>query len=104
MSRLSTSFQKRQRELAKREKRKHRDEKREDRKVQSAESGGAPIEVIDPADLGLPALDSIRSGESASYRYPVQVLAGQGRGRAVGGRSNYIRMLISEYSFAGVLY
>ena len=64
MSRPSTSFQKRQRELAKREKRKHKDEKREHRKVQSAESGGAPIEVIDPADLGLPELDSIRSEEN----------------------------------------
>ena len=64
MARPSTSFQKRQRELAKREKRKHKDEKREHRKIQSAESGGAPIEAIDPADLGLPELDSIHSEEN----------------------------------------
>lgn len=63
MARPSTSFQKRQRELAKREKRRHKDEKREVRRMQSAESGGAPIEAIDPADLGLPDLESIRSEE-----------------------------------------
>ncbi len=64
MARPSTSFQKRQRELAKREKRKHKDEKREYRKIQTAESGGAPIEALDPADLGLPELDSISSDEN----------------------------------------
>jgi len=64
LARPSTSFQKRQRELAKREKRKFKDEKREHRKVQTAESGGVPIEAIDPADLGLPGLDSIRSEEN----------------------------------------
>ena len=32
--------------------------------MMSAESTGAPIEAIDPADLGLPELDSIRSEEN----------------------------------------
>ena len=64
MARPSTSFQKRQRELAKREKRKHKEEKREHRRELSAESGGAPIEALDPADLGLPELDSISSEEN----------------------------------------
>ena len=71
MGRPSTSFQKRQREMLKREKRKAKEEKKEERKA-SGETGGAPIEMLDPADLGLPGLESIRSEE---HRVPAEIQA-----------------------------
>ena len=48
--------------MLKREKRKAKEEKKEERRA-SGETGGAPIEMMDPADLGLPGLESIRSQE-----------------------------------------
>jgi hypothetical protein len=71
LGRPSTSFQKRQREMLKREKRKAKEEKKEERRA-SGEAGGAPIEMMDPADLGLPGLESIRSEE---HRVPDDVRA-----------------------------
>ena len=61
LGRPSTSFQKRQREMQKREKRKAKEEKKETRRA--GEPAGAPIEMMNPADLGLPELDSISSEE-----------------------------------------
>lgn len=55
-SRSNTKFQKRQKELARAEKRKDKAAKKE-RRLSAKESnpdGGPPIEAIDPADLGLP--------------------------------------------------
>ncbi len=72
MARPSTTFQKRQREVAKRQRRREKLERREIRakeKDQSTESG-APIETIDPADVGLPQLDFLRSEE---HRLPEDI-------------------------------
>jgi hypothetical protein len=71
LGRPSTSFQKRQREMLKREKRKAKEEKKEERKA-SGEVLGAPIEMMDPADLGLPGLESIRSEE---HQVPADIQA-----------------------------
>ncbi|MDA1234354.1 MAG: hypothetical protein O3A53_06105 [Acidobacteria bacterium] len=57
--------------MLKREKRKAKDEKKEERKA-SGEAFGAPIEMMDPADLGLPGLDSIRSEE---HQVPADIQA-----------------------------
>ena len=65
MARPSTTFQKRQREAAKRQRRREKLERRETRaqnKDQSS-SDGPPIEVLDPADVGLPQLEFLRSEE-----------------------------------------
>ena len=60
MARPSTSFQKRQRELAKLEARREKQARREQRKKENSEtSGGPPVEEIDPADVGLPDLETI---------------------------------------------
>ena len=48
--------------MQKREKRKAKEERKEERKA-SGEAAGAPIEMMDPADLGLPDLESISSEE-----------------------------------------
>lgn len=56
-SRSSTTFQKRQRELKRLEKRRDKDERKEVRKKHKGNGGeGPPIEAIDPTDLGLPEL------------------------------------------------
>ena len=57
--------------MLKREKRKAKEEKKEERRA-SGETGGAPIEMMDPADLGLPGLESIRSEE---HRVPAEIQA-----------------------------
>jgi hypothetical protein len=57
--------------MLKREKRKAKEEKKEERKA-SGETGGAPIEMMDPADLGLPGLESIRSEE---HQVPADIKA-----------------------------
>jgi hypothetical protein len=55
--RSSSTFQKRQRELAKADKRRDKIERRQQRSSESERDGsGPPIEAIDPADLGLPEL------------------------------------------------
>lgn len=66
MGRPSVSFQKRRREIEKREKRRDKEAKREARKRHKAtsDSDGPPVEVLDPADVGLPQLDFIRSEEN----------------------------------------
>ena len=57
-SRSSTTFQKRQRELKRLEKRRDKDERKEIRKKHKGNGGdGPPIESIDPTDLGLPELE-----------------------------------------------
>lgn len=73
MGRPSVSFQKRQREYAKREKRKEKEARREARKRQShrSRSDGPPIEMVDPADLGLPQLEFIRAEE---HRLPPELI------------------------------
>lgn len=57
--------------MLKREKRKAKEEKKEERKA-SGEASGAPIEMMDPADLGLPGLESIRSEE---HQVPADIQA-----------------------------
>jgi hypothetical protein len=58
--RSSSTFQKRQRELAKIDKRRDKAEKKQQRRSESDSDGsGPPIEPIDPADLGLPDLDEL---------------------------------------------
>ncbi len=60
--------------MQKREKRKAKEERKEERKA-SGEAGGAPIEAMDPADLGLPDLDSISSEE---HQVPAEIQAALG--------------------------
>ena len=58
--RSSSTFQKRQRELAKIDKRRDKEERRQQRRAESDSDGsGPPIEPIDPADVGLPELDEL---------------------------------------------
>lgn len=66
MGRPSVSFQKRKREIEKREKRRDKEAKREARKrhKSAAQSDGPPVEILDPADLGLPQLEFLRSKEN----------------------------------------
>jgi hypothetical protein len=62
-SRSSTTFQKRQKELARIEKRRDKAARREQRKAEKPDGGGGPpIEPLDPADVGLPELDRIGQG------------------------------------------
>jgi hypothetical protein len=69
VARPSTSFQKRQRELAKAEARREKIARREQRKKEGAsDGGGPPIEAIDPADLGLPGLESLTDTEADEKR------------------------------------
>lgn len=72
MARPSTTFQKRQREVAKRQKRREKLERREirARTKDHSPSSGAPIETLDPADVGLPDLEFIRSEE---HRLPEDI-------------------------------
>ena len=73
MARPSVTYKKRQREYAKRERRKEKEARREARKLQShrSRSGGPPIEMVNPADLGLPRLEFIRSKE---HRLPPEMI------------------------------
>lgn len=48
----ATSFQKRQKENARKEKQQEKLERKQQRKLEKSE-GGPPIEAIDPRDLGL---------------------------------------------------
>ncbi len=66
MARPSVSYQKRRKEIARLEKRREKEAKREERKMDKGqgEAGGPPIEIVDPADLGLPELEDIRSEEN----------------------------------------
>lgn len=68
--------------MLKREKRKAKEEKKEERRA-SGETGGAPIEMMDPADLGLPGLESIRSEE---HRMPAEVRAAIGAAKGTADR------------------
>ena len=63
-SRSNTKFQKRQKELARAEKRKDKAAKKERRLAEKElNPGGPPIEAIDPADLGLPELSEAEPEE-----------------------------------------
>ncbi|MBI1354347.1 MAG: hypothetical protein GC160_08370 [Acidobacteria bacterium] len=65
MARPSVSYQKRRKEIARLEKRREKEARREERKMEKdAGTGGPPIEVVDPADLGLPDLEHLRSEEN----------------------------------------
>jgi hypothetical protein len=58
--RSSSTFQKRQRELAKIDKRRDKEERKQQRRAESESDGsGPPIEPIDPADVGLPDLEQL---------------------------------------------
>lgn len=62
-ARSSTTFQKRQKELARIEKRRDKEARKEQRKLSKDEPGGGPpIEPLDPADVGLPDLEKIGEG------------------------------------------
>jgi hypothetical protein len=63
LARPGVSFQKRKREIARKERRQAKAERREERKHEKARSGesGAPIEMLDPADVGLPQLEHLRA-------------------------------------------
>ena len=71
MARPSITFKKRQREYAKRDKRKEKEAKREARKAHRSRNDGPPVEMIAPADLGLPQLEFIRSKE---HRLPPELI------------------------------
>lgn len=71
LGRPSVTFQKRQREFAKRDKRKEKEAKREARKAHRSRSDGPPVEMMNPADLGLPQLEFIRSEE---HRLPPELI------------------------------
>jgi hypothetical protein len=61
--RSSTTFQKRQKELARIEKRRDKAARKEQRKLEKDDGGsGPPIEPLDPADVGLPGLEKIGEG------------------------------------------
>ncbi len=58
--RSSSTFQKRQRELAKIDKRRDKAERKQQRRAEAESDGsGPPIEAINPADLGLPELEDL---------------------------------------------
>ena len=63
MARPRTTFLKRKKELARKDRRQAKAERREERKHRKAESGetGPPVEILDPADVGLPQLEFLRS-------------------------------------------
>jgi len=48
------------------EKRREKEQRREERKMdkEQGDTSGPPIEIVDPADLGLPELEDIRSEEN----------------------------------------
>jgi hypothetical protein len=61
--RSGSTFQKRQKELARIEKRRDKAARKEQRKVDKDEGGGGPpVEPLDPADVGLPDLEKIGEG------------------------------------------
>lgn len=72
MGRPSTTYRKRMREFAKRDRRKAKAEKREMRKNQKhrARRSGSPVELLDPADVGLPQLDFLRAEK---HRLPMDI-------------------------------
>lgn len=58
--RSSSTFQKRQRELAKLDRRRDKAERKQQRRAEAESDGaGPPIEAIDPADVGLPELEEL---------------------------------------------
>ena len=85
MARPGTTFQKRQREFAKRAKRKEKQARRDARKAHRSRSDGAPIEMIDPADLGLPRLEFIRSEEHRLPNHLIEKYGSERQTLAVAG-------------------
>lgn len=63
MARPGVTFLKRKKERERLERRQAKKERREERKHQKAQSteSGPPVELLDPADVGLPQLDNLRS-------------------------------------------
>ena len=63
MARPGVTFLKRKKERDRKEKRQAKMEKREERKSMKPETAesGPPIELLDPADVGLPELDNLKS-------------------------------------------
>ena len=63
MARPGVTFLKRKKERERMERRQAKQERREERKHQKAqtEDSGPPIELLDPADVGLPQLEHLRS-------------------------------------------
>ncbi len=74
-SRSNTKFQKRQKELARANKRRDKDEKKQQRRSEKvSDGGGPPIEAMDPTDLGLPALEEeVAATESEETKEPTPV-------------------------------
>ena len=66
MARPSVSYQKRRKEIARLEKRREKEARREERKMDKdqGDTSGPPIEIVDPADLGLPDLEALTSEEN----------------------------------------
>jgi hypothetical protein len=65
--RSGSTFQKRQKELARIEKRRDKAARKEQRKSDTKDEpgGGPPIEPLDPADVGLPELEQIGEGHAS---------------------------------------
>ena len=63
MARPGVTFLKRKKERDRREKRQAKAERRDERKNQKADSteSGPPVELLDPADVGLPQLEHLRA-------------------------------------------
>jgi hypothetical protein len=63
LARPGTTFLKRKKELARKDRRQAKAERREERKHRKAQSGenGPPVEILDPADVGLPELEFLRA-------------------------------------------
>jgi len=63
LARPGVSFQKRKKEIARKERRQAKAERREERKSRKADSEetGPPVELLDPADVGLPQLEFLRA-------------------------------------------
>ena len=63
LARPRVTFQKRQKEIARKERRQAKTERREHRKHVKSQSddNGPPVEILDPADVGLPQLEFLRA-------------------------------------------
>ena len=65
-SRSNTKFQKRQKELARANKRRDKDERKVQRRSEKGnDGGGPPVEAMDPTDLGLPAFEEEVAAEES---------------------------------------
>ncbi len=63
MARPGVTFQKRKKERDRKERRQAKVERRDERKHLKSQSdeSGPPVEILDPADVGLPELEHLRA-------------------------------------------